>query len=286
MTYCRAGVILIAAALLGGLGLQTLAAERGTGRSAVPYISGGVGEDALARLKAREKEFNLKLVFTLTEGNYLADVGVSVADASGKVLVEHVTDGPVFMARLPAGTYVVTARYSGNAQTRKVPLSAGRLHTEYLRWPSDPRTDFPARPERRSETPAPPVAQPAAPPAPAPRTSATVISGGVGEESRAQLKAREHEFNLKLVFTLVEGNYLADVRVAVRNAAGQVVVEHIADGPFVLARLAPGSYTVTAAYGGQPQTRTVRVSDRLQTVHMQWRSDSPADVPGPRDQER
>jgi hypothetical protein len=286
MTYCRPGVILIAAVLLGGLGLQTLAAERGTGRSAVPYVSGGVGEDALARLKAREKEFNLKLVFTLTEGNYLADVGVSIADASGKALVEHVTDGPVFMARLPAGTYVVAARYSGSAQTRKVSLSAGRLHTEYLRWPSDPRTDFPTRPERRSETPAPPVAQAAAPPAPAPRTPAAVISGGVGEESRERLKAREHEFNLKLVFTLIEGNYLADVRVAVRNAAGQVVVEHIADGPFVLARLAPGSYTVTAAYGGQPQTRTIRVSDRLQTVHMQWRSDSPADVPGPRDQER
>lgn len=286
MTYCRAGVILIAAALLGGPGLQTSAAERGTGRSAVPYVSGGVGEDALARLKAREKEFNLKLVFTLTEGNYLADVGVSIADASGRPLVEHVTDGPIFMARLPAGTYVVTARYSGSAQTRKVSLSAGRLHTEYLRWPSDPRTDFPARPEPRSETPAPPVAQPAAPPAPAPRTSAAVISGGVGEESRERLKAREHEFNLKLVFTLIEGNYLADVRVVVRNAAGQVVVEHIADGPFVLARLAPGSYTVTAAYGGQPQTRTIRVSDRLQTVHMQWRSDSPADVPGPRDQER
>ena len=286
MTYCRAGVILIAAALLGGLGLQTPAAERGTARSAVPYVSGGVGEDALARLKAREKEFNLKLVFTLTEGNYLADVGVSIADASGRPLVEHVTDGPVFMARLPAGTYVVTARYSGNAQTRKVSLSAGRLHTEYLRWPGDPRTDFPARPERRSETPAPPVVQPAAPPAPAPRSSAAVISGGVGEESRERLKAREHEFNLKLVFTLIEGNYLADVRVAVRNAVGQVVVEHIADGPFVLARLAPGSYTVTAAYGGQPQTRTIRVSDRLQTVHMQWRSDSPADIPGPRDQER
>jgi hypothetical protein len=190
------------------------------------------------------------------------------------------------MARLPAGVYVVTARYSGNVQTRKVSLAAGRLHTEYLRWPSNPRTDFPTRPEARSDTPAPQAAQPAAPPATAPQASAAVLSGGVGEESRAQLKAREHEFNLKLVFTLVEGNYLADVRVAVRNAAGKVIVEHVADGPFLLAQLPPGSYTVTAAYGGQPQTRTIQVGDRLQTVHMQWRSDSPADVPGPRDQER
>ena len=286
MTYRRTGMTIVVLALLAGLVLHALGAERAGGRSPVPFVSGGVGEDALARLKAREKEFNLKLVFTLTEGNYLADVGVVIADTSGKALVEHVTDGPVFMARLPAGNYVVTARYSGNAQARKVSLSTGRLHTEYLRWPSDPRSDFPTRPERRSETQAPLVAQPAAPPAPGTRTSAAVLSGGVGEESRAQLKAREHEFNLKLVFTLAEGNYLADVRVAVRNAAGQIVVEHVADGPFLLARLPPGSYTVAAVYGAQSQTRTIRVSDSLQTVHMQWRSDSPADVPGPRDQER
>jgi hypothetical protein len=285
MTY-RAGVTLIAAALLVGLGLQALAAERAPGRNNVPFVSGGVGEDALARLKAREGEFNLKLVFTLTEGNYLADVGVSIADESGRALVGHVTDGPIFMARLPAGTYVVTARYSGSAQTRKVSLRAGRLHTEYLRWPSDPRTDFPTRPERRSETPPAPVAKSAAPTALPVRTYAAAISGGVGEESRAQLKAREHEFNLKLVFTLVEGNYLADVRVAVSNAAGQVVVEHVAEGPFLLAQLPPGSYTVTAVYGGQPQTRAIRVGERLQTVHLQWRSDSPSDVPGPRDGER
>ena len=284
MTYCRVGAILITGMLLGSLGLQTLAAERGAGRGAIPYVSGGVGEEALARLKAREQEFNLKLVFTLTEGNYLADVGVSIADGSGKPLVEHVTDGPVFMARLPAGTYAVTARYNGFAQTRNVSVRAARLHTEYVRWPSNPQTDFPAQPERRSA--APESRLPQATPAPPVRGSAAVISGGIGEESRAQLKAREHEFNLKLMFTLTEGNYLADVRVAVRDAGGQVVVEHVAEGPFLLARLPPGNYTVAATYGAWPQTRSIRVGDRLQTVHFQWRSEATADVPGPRDRER
>jgi hypothetical protein len=260
------------AALLGSLGLPAIAAERAGGRGAVPIVSGGVGEDALARLRARENEFNLKLVFTLVEGNYLADVGVSIADVSGKPLVEHVTDGPILMARLPAGTYVVAARYLGNAQTRKVTVRSDRMQTEYLRWPGNSQTDFPAQS----------TAQPALPP----RSHAPAISGGIGEESRAQLRAREHEFNLKLMFTLSEGNYLADVRVAVSNAAGQVVVETVAQGPFLLARLPPGSYTVTATYAGQPQTRAIRVAERLQTVHLQWRSESAVDVPGPRDRER
>ena len=82
------------------------------------FISGGVGENSVAALKAREGEFNLKLVFTLTEGAYLADVGVKITDAGGKTVIEHVTDGPIFMARLPAGTYTVAATYNGKPQVR------------------------------------------------------------------------------------------------------------------------------------------------------------------------
>ena len=39
----------------------------------------------------------------------------------------------------------------------------------------------------------------------------TYISGGIGETEQEQLVAREKEFNLKLVFSLIEGNYVADV---------------------------------------------------------------------------
>jgi len=49
---------------------------------------------------------------------------------------------------------------------------------------------------------------------------ASFVSGGVGASSQEDLKAREREFNLKLVFTLVEGNYVADVNVAIRDAGG------------------------------------------------------------------
>jgi hypothetical protein len=61
------------------------------------------------------------------------------------------------------------------------------------------------------------------------------------------------------------------------------VIEHVAQGPFMFAQLAPGNYTVTAIYAGQPQTRAVRMGERVKTVHLQWRSESSADVPGPRE---
>jgi len=266
------------AALLAAVAMQSFAAERGS----VPVVSGGVGEDSVAQLKAREREFNLKLVFALVEGNYLADVGVTISNVAGKTLVQHVTDGPIFMARLPAGTYVVTARYNGNPQTRKVTLRGDRLHTEYLRWPGNPQVDFPGPADGRKGEPAQRPA--AATAAVAPRQDVApagiaFVSGGIGEGAQAQLLAREKEFNLKLVFTLVEGNYISDVGVEVKDASGKTVISHVSEGPFFLARLPAGAYSLTAAYDGQSQTRKVTVvAGHLRTEYLRWNSNPQADT--------
>jgi len=108
----------------------------------VPYVSGGIGEAEQQRLSAVEGRFNLKLVFTLTEGNYLADVGVVLKDAASKNVVEHVAEGPIFLAKLPAGTYSASVTYNGKSQSRTVKLGE-RLRTEYFRWPSNPEVDLP-----------------------------------------------------------------------------------------------------------------------------------------------
>jgi hypothetical protein len=123
------------------------AAEKVPAAGNVSFLSGGVGIDSEQQIKAREKEFNLKLVFTLVEGNYLADVGVRVTDPAGKTVIEHVADGPFFLAKLPAGTYTVTATYNGKTQTRKVSVGE-RLQTAYLRWPSNPQVDLTLDPEK------------------------------------------------------------------------------------------------------------------------------------------
>lgn len=119
------------------------AAHAGTvDREGYDYITADVGADEVARLRAREHEFNVKLVFTLVEGNYVSDVAVVFKNKAGNpVLVLH-APGPVVLARLPPGAYLVDATYEGRTQTRVIE-ARDRLSTEYLRWPSNPATDFP-----------------------------------------------------------------------------------------------------------------------------------------------
>ena len=107
-----------------------------------PYTAGGIGADEMERLNARAGEFNLKLVFTLKEGNYLSDVAVVVKDRGGHTVLAFTSPGPLALAKLPRGPYVVEATYEGNTQVRKVELRE-RLRTEYLRWPGNPESDFP-----------------------------------------------------------------------------------------------------------------------------------------------
>ena len=100
----------------------------------ISYLSGGVGKPEREQLRALEKDFNLKLVFSAADGKYVANVRIVVSDAKGRKLLEHVADGPFFMARMPAGEYSVAATFAGKTQTRKIGVAANRLHTEHLRW--------------------------------------------------------------------------------------------------------------------------------------------------------
>lgn len=108
----------------------------------IMHVSGGVGEDEAAKLLALQNTFNLKLLFTLLEGNYLADVGVVITDAANNRIVDHTAQGPLFMAKMPAGRYTVTATYEGKTVSRRVTLRDGRLHTEHFRWQRNPDVDF------------------------------------------------------------------------------------------------------------------------------------------------
>ena len=70
------------------------------------------------------------------------------------------------------------------------------------------------------------------------------ISGGVGADAREELLAKEKEYNLKIIAAEKSGDYLAGVKVVIESARKEQVLDTTMEGPILLAKLAPGTYTI------------------------------------------
>jgi hypothetical protein len=96
-------------------------------------------------------------------------------------------------------------------------------------------------------------------------------SGGVGADAREELLAKEKEYNLKIIAAEKSGDYLAGVKVVIESAGKEQVLDTTMEGPILLAKLAPGTYTIRAISVGQTLTRTVTVpAQGLRQVDIRW----------------
>src|SRR5688572_19334149 len=91
----------------------------------ITFVSGGIGADSRENLAAREKSYNLKLVTVLEgSGSFVSGARVTLSSAAGDKLLEHVTEGPILLAGLPAGSYVLTVTFRNVTHTRKLQVRA------------------------------------------------------------------------------------------------------------------------------------------------------------------
>jgi hypothetical protein len=100
---------------------------------------------------------------------------------------------------------------------------------------------------------------------PVPRHSGDVqyITGGVGQDEARAMQAQAHEWPLALEFAVQRGpraEWLADVDVHITDRHGREVLNTTTDGPMLLARLAPGDYTIRADANGKTIERHVHVA--------------------------
>lgn len=99
----------------------------------VDYACTGIAE---SRDDPRWQRYPLKLVFAAADGNYIADVHVRVEDASGNVALEADCDSPWLLARLPSGSYDVTATArSGHTEKARVQVTGGKQVEQTIRYP-------------------------------------------------------------------------------------------------------------------------------------------------------
>lgn len=103
----------------------------------IPFLSGGVGLGEREELQQRVEagDFNLKLIFAITEGNYLGNVNVVIENAQGGRVLETVSSGPWFYTKLPAGSYLVTATTEdGASQQKRVNVSESGQSEQSFYW--------------------------------------------------------------------------------------------------------------------------------------------------------
>ncbi len=102
----------------------------------VSYMSGGVGEGGMDAIRAEEGNYNVKMLF-VSQGAYLADIGVRVSDDKGRDVFETQSKGPVLLVKLPPGRYTISARSSeGELLTRRIDVGDNRLSSYILRYHS------------------------------------------------------------------------------------------------------------------------------------------------------
>ena len=103
------------------------------------------------------------------------------------------------------------------------------------------------------------------------------VTGGFGLDESTALKAAMPDYPLALTFAARIGSkaaYVSQVQVVVRDQYDSTILNVESQGPFLLARLAPGTYQVHATYENQTQSRPVTVSDaKSSRMVFEWVSD-------------
>lgn len=100
------------------------------------------------------------------------------------------------------------------------------------------------------------------------------LSGGIGSDESTAIRKAEPRYPLTLEFVQrakPRPEYLADVAVTIIDAHGRRVLNTLAGGPFLLARLAPGGYTVVAEQSGLKKTEHLQIAaNKTEKVVFEW----------------
>jgi len=102
----------------------------------VAFITGGRTPEEAAAVKRAAQEWPMEIVFREAGGGKdrpLENMPVQVTDASGKVVFDGVSEGPLLLLRLPKGRYTVTTRWEAWSFSRPVTVGDDRERV-VLEW--------------------------------------------------------------------------------------------------------------------------------------------------------
>ncbi|HKP65716.1 MAG TPA: hypothetical protein VJX31_03740 [Casimicrobiaceae bacterium] len=105
----------------------------------IEYINGGFGTEEADRMRALSTEFPVRLTFSRHNGTqnsdeFVADVNIRVTDSGGRTVLNVASQGPIFLLRLPEGSYAIEAEHNGETKTRRFDVVAGKRQEIALSW--------------------------------------------------------------------------------------------------------------------------------------------------------
>jgi hypothetical protein len=121
---------------------EVLVVKRANG---VEYMSGGVGDESQDALTAVDDRFNLQIEMATLGGKYLGGGSVHIEDTEGRTVLDAVSDGPIFYAKLPAGTYRIRVTADGKPLNETVTVAENGRQQLTLTWPATRAGDAPER---------------------------------------------------------------------------------------------------------------------------------------------
>lgn len=92
----------------------------------VPWLSGGIGDEALQEMRKAAAGYNLQVMFSNRLGSYLASVPFKLSSRDGRKLLSGVSEGPLVYLKLLPGTYRFSAEIDGVWQSRSIRVSSSR----------------------------------------------------------------------------------------------------------------------------------------------------------------
>lgn len=101
----------------------------------ITFVSGGASSDDRDALKQIENQYNLRLMFAARNGDYLANIAVTLSDARGNAVLDTIAEGPIFYAHVPPGRYRLTVSNQGQSQNRDLTISKGATRQDFY-WAS------------------------------------------------------------------------------------------------------------------------------------------------------
>ena len=102
----------------------------GGGQAGISWMSGGVGDEALSKMRQAAAGYNVHLTFSGRNGAYLAGIRFKVSRRNGELIHEGVADGPLLYLKLSPGSYLIAAEVDHAWQTRRIQVAtSGRPAT-------------------------------------------------------------------------------------------------------------------------------------------------------------